>query len=110
MPGFIVTKAATVQCMHQAKCEPTPLAPRVKIDGQPVVLFLSTPQYTIASCPNPTPSASNGPCKTAAFNSKSASVMAGGVPVLLSDGSTATCAPNAATASIMMTQTRANAK
>lgn len=104
MPGFLVHVGAQVKCMHLAAAQPTALEPRVLLGGQPVVVSLPTPQYSVVGCPNPTPSASNGPCITAQFTSAATKVLAGAKPVLLRDGSPGTCLPNGATANILQTQ------
>ena len=107
MPGFIVHMGVTVQCSHGGQASPTSPNPRVLVSGQPVTTVPT--QYVVAGCPNPPPSASNGPCLQAQVTSGATRVLAGGIPVLVMS-SQATCTPTGVPATVMTTQTRVNAQ
>ncbi len=96
MPGTLLHRGATVQCMHGGQALPNVSTPRVKVGGQPIVVRTST--YTIACTSNP-------PCATAQWRTSATRVRAGGVPVLLQD-SQARCVPTGTGLKIVATQGR----
>jgi len=103
MPGFVLHLGATVLCAHGGSAQPTAVAPRVLVSGQPVVT-LAAP-YVVAGCAFPPPPTANGPCVTAQFVTSATRVLAQGVPVLLLD-SQAICAPTGTPLLVALTQAR----
>ena len=103
MPGYVLDKGATVQCLHAGQAQPVSTNPRVKVGGQAVVTQDSL--YTISGCSLPPPPAGNGPCVTAQFVTAATRVRAGGVPVLLKD-SQAVCTPTGTGLNTVVTQQR----
>ena len=106
MPGFILHLNAMVQCAHGAKADTTAPNQGVLVSNNPVAL-VNAP-YSITACPNPTPTASNGPCITAQYTTSATRVTCNGIPVLLFD-SQATCTPTGVPLQTMSTQTRVKA-
>ena len=97
MPGTLLHRGATVQCLHAGQAQPAVTNPRVKVGGQQIVIRTSI--YTIAGC------TSNPPCATAQWVTGALRVRAGGAPVLLQD-SQAVCAPTGTGLNIVATQPR----
>ena len=103
MPGFLLHMGATVMCSHGGSAQPTVVAPRVLVSGQPVVTIAAP--WVVAGCALPPPPTANGPCLTAQFVTSAARVMAMGQPVLVID-SQAICAPTGTPLVVAYTQTR----
>ncbi len=102
MPGFLLHQGATVQCLHQGQAQPAAPNPRVKVNGQAIVM--QTVPYTIAGCPLNI-SGAPSPCMTAQWTKASLRITSGGIPVLLQD-SQATCMPNGTGLIVALTQLR----
>lgn len=101
MPGYLLHLGATVSCMHSGVAQPVTVNPRVKVNGQPIVMQASS--YAIANC---SLTSSGGPfCANAQWVSAAARVKSNGVPVLLQD-SQAVCTPTGTGLLIQMTQVR----
>ena len=101
MPGFLLHVGATVTCMHAGQAQPTSPNPRVLVGGQPIVTQAAP--YIVAGCtlvPPPIP-----PCVSAQWVTGATRVLAGGVPLLLSD-SQAVCTPTGTGVIITATQVR----
>ncbi|MBO3749202.1 hypothetical protein J5X84_24250 [Streptosporangiaceae bacterium NEAU-GS5] len=103
MPGYLLHPGAVVTCAHGAQAVPIASYPRVRVAGVAIVT-LGTP-YSITVCPLPPPPMGNGPCVNATFTTSAVRVRAGGLPVLLSDGS-ALCMPTGTPLTVVNTQTR----
>jgi len=101
VPGYLLSGAATIQCVHAGQATPATPNPRVKVDGQPVVG--QTSMFTVADCAQP-PSI-GPPCVTAQAVTAAARVKADGVPLLLQD-SQAVCTPTGTLLTVAATQTR----
>jgi hypothetical protein len=107
MPGFLLHLGATVTCAHTGQAQPLSSDPRVLVSGQPIVTQ-PVPWAITTVCTMPPPSAGgNGPCVTAQFVSAATRVLAGGLPVLLSD-SQAICTPTGTPLAVVVTQPRAS--
>jgi hypothetical protein len=106
VPGYVLHVGATVLCFHFGQAQPTAPNPRVKVNGQPVVM--QTCLYTIAGCTLPAPPTANGPCVSAQFLTAATRVRAASVPVLLQD-SQALCAPSGTGLNIVQIQLRVKA-
>lgn len=101
MPGFLLHLGATVFCSHAGQAQPVVTNPRVRVNGQRIVM--QTSLYAIAGCAlTGTPSA---PCVTAQWVTAALRVRANGVPVLLQD-SQAICAAPGTPLTVVMTQRR----
>jgi hypothetical protein len=87
MPGFVLTQAASVLCMHGGQAQPTAPLPRVLLSGQPAIGQTSV--YTIAGCPL---APSSPPCVTATWVVGAVRVRSGGIPLVINTG-TAVCVP-----------------
>ncbi len=103
MPGFLLHAGAQVQCMHAGQAQPTAPNSRVLVSGQPTVLV--TAPHAITGCTLPPPSAGNGPCVTASWNTAATRITSLGQPLLLQD-SQAICTPSGTGVLILSTQTR----
>jgi hypothetical protein len=104
MPGFILTQAAQVQCVHGGQATPTVPNPRVTINGSAIIT--QPAPWIVGGCPF---ASSPGPCVTAQWVSASTRVTASGQPVLLQD-SFAICAAPGTGVLVIMTQTRVSAE
>ena len=83
MPGPIVHFGAVVLCAHGGQATATSPFPRVLVSGQPVVTVAA--QYVIAGCALAT---SSGPFDVSGhWIAGAMRVLAGGVPVAISTGS-----------------------
>ncbi|RYY37006.1 MAG: hypothetical protein EOP46_04365 [Sphingobacteriaceae bacterium] len=102
MPGFLLTKDATVQCVHGGQAQPTVFSARVKINEQPIVTMAAP--YSITGCPFNV-SGSPVPCVTAQWTTVAVRVKSDNLPVVLLD-SQATCVPNGTPLLILSTQTK----
>lgn len=102
----ILHQGALVQCAHQGMAQPTLKNSRVKVSGQFIITKVSI--YTVSGCTQPPPSAGNGPCVTAQWQSAATRVKASGLPVLLAS-SQAICSPTGTSLSIKQTQMRVKA-
>lgn len=101
MPGFLLHFGATVFCSHAGQAQPIVVNPRVRVNGQPIVM--QTSLYAIAGCtlasvPSPF-------CATAQWVTGALRVRSNGIPVLLQD-SQAICAAPGTPLNIVMTQLR----
>lgn len=105
MPGYLLHEDALVHCDHvpPGQARPNQTDRRVKVSGHYIVT--KNVPYTIERCSQPAPSAGNGPCATAAWQSAARRVTASGQPVLLGD-SQALCAPTGVGLKVMWTQSR----
>jgi hypothetical protein len=105
VPGYLLHENALVHCAHSPPGQATPNQTdrRVKVSGKYIVTKIVP--YTIRGCSMPAPSAGNGPCATAIWQSAAIRVRASGQPVLLSD-SQALCAPTGTGLKVVSTQTR----
>lgn len=105
MPGYLLHEHATVHCDHSplGKATPNQTDRRVKVSGSYIVTKVVP--YTITGCTQPAPSAGNGPCATAIWQTAAIRVRASGQPVLLKD-SQALCAPTGVGLKVVLTQTR----
>lgn len=92
-------------CPHGGTAQPTTVAPRVLVSGQPVVTI--TAPWVVAGCALPPPPTANGPCMTAQFVTSAVRVTVMGQPVLLLD-SQAICVPTGTPLMVAYTQTRVN--
>jgi uncharacterized Zn-binding protein involved in type VI secretion len=101
MPGYLLHLGATVTCMHSGIAQPVMVNPRVKVNGQPIVV--QTSSYAIAGC-SLIPSG-NPFCATAQWLSAAARVKSNGVPVILQD-SQSVCQPSGTGLLVQMTQLR----
>ncbi|MER7185673.1 hypothetical protein ABT404_40490 [Streptomyces hyaluromycini] len=92
MPGYLLHAGTTVACAHTGEVTPaTGPGPgtRVKVGGFPVTV--ATDMYTVRHCPLPA-QPGTGPCVSALWAKGASRVLAGGVPVVLSD-SPSVCTP-----------------
>ena len=105
MPGYALTVASTVTCMHGGQAQATAPSPRVTIAGQPAIVQTTT--YAVAGCAF-VPPAGNGPCVTAQWILAATRVLAGGAPLVLQD-SQAICTPTGTGLLIAVTQPRVRA-
>lgn len=103
MPGFLLHMGATVTCAHGGQATPTMPYTRVMVGGQPIITLPT--MYAVAGCAFPPPPVASGPCVTANFVIGSTRILAGGTPVLLSDGQ-AVCVPTGTPLIVAVTQTR----
>lgn len=104
--GYMLDTSSTVICLHAGQAQPAASNPRVKMNGQPIVV--QTNSYTVSGCTMPPPNAGNGPCVSAQWTSAAIRVKAGGTPVLTKD-SQAVCAPTGTGLNIVNTQLRVKA-
>jgi uncharacterized Zn-binding protein involved in type VI secretion len=104
MPGFILTRGATVLCAHGGQAQPASTSARVLAMGQPVVTLGDT--YIIAGCALPPPP---GPCRTGQFTAAAGRVIVEGRPVLLQD-SASLCTPSGTPLLVVATQQRVIAR
>jgi hypothetical protein len=102
VPGFLLHQAAVVMCAHGGPAQPVAPVPRVLVGGLPVVTQAAP--YVVAGCAF-VPPAGNGPCVTAQWITGATRVLAGGVPVLLTD-SQAICTPTGTPLTVVQAQTR----
>lgn len=102
MPGFLVHMGAAVLCAHGGQAQATASDPRVLVGGQPVVT--QPAPHAVAGCPFNV-GGSPSPCVTGQWSTAATKVLAGGLPVLLTD-SQATCVPNGTPLVITTTQTK----
>lgn len=104
MPGFIVHRGATVQCLHEGQAQPTDVSPRVSVSGNPV--SVQPNPYSISDCQLPDwTDGGSPPCVTANWTTVAQRVFAGGAPVVLFD-SQSICQANGTPLMITQTQTR----
>lgn len=106
MPGYLLTTASTVMCMHAGQAQPTASDPRVKAAGAAVTT--QPAPYSVSGCSLPPPSAGNGPCVIAQWLTAAVRVKASGMPVLLQD-SQSICTPSGTPLQIIATQMRVKA-
>lgn len=110
MASYLVSTALadTVACAHQAPARPGPGDPRVRLDGAPVVPASTV--YTVTGCPQPPPTAANGPCATSTppWSGTTLRVKAGGQALVLRE-STVTCVPTGTPLRVSATQMRVRA-
>ena len=100
MPGFILHQGATVQCVHGGHAQPSTPNPRVKVNGQAIIIQSDT--FMISGCTN----ANNpSPCTTASWTSASTRIKSNGVPVILIDSQSFSLPLNTPL-SIIVTQAR----
>ena len=102
MPGFLLHVGATVLCVHGGQAQATAPNPRVLVGGQPVVT--QPAPHAVAGCPFNV-SGSPSPCVMGQWSTAATKVLAGGLPVLLTDRQ-ATCVPNGTPLVITTTQTK----
>jgi hypothetical protein len=107
MPGSILTVGSVILCAHGGTVQSPSPFPRVKIDGQPVLL--QTIPLTVAGCTFPPPPAGNGPCVTATALMGSVRVRANSMPLLL-QSSPALCTPTGTPISVAFAQVRVRAQ
>ena|SRR5688572_29094019 len=79
MSGFIITKSTGLKCVHSPGPMPDATYPRVKINGQPIVL--QGQRYTITTC-----AAGQSKCTEGSWTRGAKDVLAGGTPVAISTG------------------------
>lgn len=101
----VVTMGSTVLCAHGGKVTLIPM-PRVKANGQPVVLQ-PTPG-AVAGCAFPPPPVANGPCVTVSFLTGTTRVKVMGQPIL-TQASASTAAPTGTPAVVVMAEPRVTA-
>jgi uncharacterized Zn-binding protein involved in type VI secretion len=106
MPGFILTRGATVLCAHGGQAQPTSASARVLVTGQPVVTLGDS--YMIAGCAVP-PTPPPGPCLTGQFTAAAGRVIVEGRPVLLQN-SASLCMPSGTPLLVVATQQRVIAR
>jgi hypothetical protein len=104
--GYMLDTSSTVMCLHAGQAQAAGSNPRVKMNGQPIVV--QTNSYTVSGCTMPPPNAGNGPCVSAQWTSAATRVKAGGAPVLTKD-SQAVCTPTGTGLNIVNTQLRVKA-
>lgn len=80
MGAPVLTVGSTVVCSHGGKVALSP-APRVKANGQPVVL--QPVPSSVAGCSNPPPPINAGPCAVVNWLTGSMRVKVNGQPILL---------------------------
>jgi hypothetical protein len=102
----VVHLAATVQCTHTGRAQPSAPYTRVQLSGQAVITTSSS--YAVTGCTMPSPNAGNGPCTTGQWSSGSTRVLAGGQPLVLQNGQS-TCVPTGTPLTVVSTQTRVTA-
>jgi hypothetical protein len=92
MPAPVLVLSSTVTCAHLGKGQPSPLSPKLKINGEAVALL--TTQYTITGCTLPAAtSGGSPPCLTGTFTVGATKVTSDAQPLLIV-GSTGTSVPN----------------
>ncbi len=107
MPGFVVHQGATVQCSHQGPAQPSAVAQRVTVGGNPI--SVQPHPYTISNCQWPNMTAyTQPPCVTASWTTVAQRVFAGNMPVVVFD-SQSVAQPNSTPLLILQTQTRVTA-
>src|SRR4030095_16032890 len=79
MSGFVITKSTGLKCVHTPGPTPDLTYPRVKVDGQPVVLQGQT--YTITTC-----AAGQSKCTSGAWTKGAQKVLGCGIPIAISTG------------------------
>ncbi len=105
MGAPVVTTGSPVLCAHGGKVTLIPM-PRVKANGQPVVL-MATPGM-VAGCAFPPPPVANGPCVTVSFLTGTTRVKVMGQPIL-TQASASTAAPTGTPAVVVMGEPRVTA-
>jgi uncharacterized Zn-binding protein involved in type VI secretion len=100
MPGFIITKGATLNCPHQTGATPIVTDLHVRIEGQPIVL--QQQPYTFPTC-----TAGQSKCTAGSWTMGAGRVKASGTPVAISTG-ISLIAP-AGAFSVLLTQQRVKA-
>jgi len=78
MEGFIITNGTGLKCVHTPGPTPDLTYPRVKINGQPIVL--QGHPYTIKTC------AAQTKCTAGSWTKGAQKVRAGVIPVAISTG------------------------
>ncbi len=105
MGAPVVTVGSTVICAHGGKVTFTP-APRVKANGQPVVLQpIPAP---VAGCANPPPPVNVGPCTVVNWLTGSTRVKVNGMPILL-QSSSSIAVPTGSPATVVAAEMRVKA-
>jgi len=104
MPGFILTRGATVLCAHGGQAQPTITNARVLVMGQPIVTL--SDNYIISGCALPPVP---GPCHIGQFTTGASRVRVEGQPVLVEGGSSL-CTPSGTPLLVVATQQRVNAR
>jgi len=79
MAGFIITNGTGLKCVHSPGPTPDLTYPRVKINGQPIVL--QGHPYTIKTC-----TAGQSKCTAGTWTKGAQKVRAGVIPVAISTG------------------------
>lgn len=98
----VVTMGSTVLCSHGGKVTLVPM-PRVKANGQPVVL-ISTPGV-VGGCAFPPPPVANGPCVSVTFVTGSVRVLVMGQPIV-TQASVSVAAPTGTPAVVVVPEPR----
>lgn len=104
MPGFLLTQAATVMCVHGGQATATVPNPSVTLDGTPTCL-LPDP-WMVAGCPGIP--ASVPPCVTGQWMVGTTRVTSNGQPLLLQSGQ-GISVPSGTPLLPLVTQTRVTA-
>jgi hypothetical protein len=92
MPAPVLVLSSTVTCAHVGKGQPSPLSPKLKINGEPAALL--TTQYAISGCTLPAATLGNSPpCVNGTFTVGATKVTSDGQALLIV-GSTGTTVPN----------------
>ena len=109
MPGYVLTKASTIQCTHGGSASVTPSNTSVKADGSPILV--ESDVHTVAGCPfmkGNTPS----PCTEIEWSAGASKVKIDGTAVLVKS-SVGQCKASGAVqgiATVASTQTKVKAR
>jgi hypothetical protein len=97
---------ALVSCPHGGVLVPMTASGRVRVSGH--LVLTARQAHAVHDCPHVGPDGTPSPCSVAAWTGGSTRVCSRGLALLLAD-STATCTPNAATATVHEVQHRVRA-
>ncbi|APR86360.1 Hypothetical protein A7982_11709 [Minicystis rosea] len=103
MPGYLLASTAKVICAHGGAAQPSSVAARVTVMGQP--LRVQPAPEVVSGCPHTTPAGVPQPCVTASWLSAATRITVLGQPVLLAD-SKAMAVETGAPASVIPGQNR----
>lgn len=103
MPGFLLTATTKVICAHGGAAQPSTVAARVTVMGEP--LAIQPAPEVVAGCSHTTPASVPQPCVTARWVTAATRITVLGQPVLLAD-SKAIAVETGAPASVVPMQSR----
>lgn len=81
MPGYILTTASQVMCMHGGQATLTTANTQVKVDGMPALL--ESDIHTVAGCAFTIPPAKPSPCIRIEWTMGAVMAKSNGTPVLI---------------------------